>query len=309
MTATELPDGALPSPGAERQLHRRPDARAGAGDDRARRRAARHGAPVHDELHRQQALSGHRARLGDVRHAGSERSGEAGRDDEPSTPLHAPRRRVRAAAVRRRHRRAVHRRRRRTGSAAVRRARQPHRAEARAADDRDLDRQRQRRRAGQPARARVRHDDRTLRRVRRDGGAAAGGEAVRRAAHARSRRAGDDGVQLGRVGGAEHGVVSPRVVPPRAVVLGNVRESAVATERGDAARRVGVPRAADPEQPGQAAADLDARRRPRPVQPERDARRDARLGRGERAHGARARGEGVSVPVPFHGTRGTAIAR
>ena len=60
----------------------------------------------------------------------------------------------------------------------------------------------------------------------------------------------DDGVQLRRVGGADHGVVSPGVVSPRAVLLGHVRQPAVAAERGDAARRLGVPRAADSEQPG-----------------------------------------------------------
>ena len=180
---------------------------------------------------------------------------------------------------------------------ALHRARQPDRAEARARDDRDLHRQRQRRCAGQPARPRVRHDVGTLRGVRRDGSAAAGREAVQRAAHEGPGRPRDDGVQFRRIGGADHGVVSPRVVSPRAVLLGHVRQPAVAAERGDAARRLGVPRAADSEQPGEADSHLDAGRRSRPVQPERDARQHARLGGGQRAHGPGARGEGLSLPV------------
>ena len=66
-------------------------------------------------------------------------------------------------------------------------------------------------------------------------------------------------------------------------LLRHLREPAVAAERRDAARRVGVPRAPDPEQPGQADPDLDGGRRPRPAQPERHARRHARLGRRQRA--------------------------
>ena len=51
----------------------------------------------------------------------------------------------------------------------------------------------------------------------------------------------DDGRQLGRIGGADHGVVSPRAVSPRADLLGHLREPAVAVEPRDAGRRVGVP--------------------------------------------------------------------
>ena len=58
---------------------------------------------------------------GHVRHAGSERSREADRDDQPSGAVHAPGRGLRAEAVRPRHRRAVHRRRRRPGHAALHR--------------------------------------------------------------------------------------------------------------------------------------------------------------------------------------------
>ena len=115
-----------------RKLHHRPDAQPRAGDDGAGRRAAGHGLQLHDELGRQQDLSGHRARRRHVRHARSDRSREADRDDQPSGSLHAPRRRLRAEAIRPRHGRAVHRRRRRARSAAVHGARQPDRAEARA---------------------------------------------------------------------------------------------------------------------------------------------------------------------------------
>ena len=58
------------------------------------------------------------------------------RDDQPSGAVHAPGRGVCAQAVRSRHGRALHRRRRWARPAAVHGARQPDRAEARAADDR-----------------------------------------------------------------------------------------------------------------------------------------------------------------------------
>ena len=74
-------------------------------------------------------------------------------------------------------------------------------------------------------------------------------------------------------------------------------------ERRDAARRVGVPRAPDPEQPGEADSHLDGSRRPRSVQPERHARRHARLGGRQREHGQRARGEGLSLPVRLRAQR------
>ena len=56
-------------------------------------------------------------------HAGSERSRQADRDDQPSGALHAARGRLRAEAIRPRHGRAVHRRRRWSGPAAVHGAR------------------------------------------------------------------------------------------------------------------------------------------------------------------------------------------
>ena len=64
-----------------------------------------------------------------------------------------------------------------------------------------------------------------------------------------SRRARDHGRQLRRVGGVDHGLVSPGALSPRADLLGHVREPAVAAELRDAARRVGIPRTPDPEQP------------------------------------------------------------
>ena len=60
-------------------------------------------------------------------------------------------------------------------------------------------------------------------------------------AHEKPRRAGDDGLQFRRGGGAEHGVVSPGALPPGAVVLRHLREPAVAAERRDAAWRLGIP--------------------------------------------------------------------
>ena len=159
------------------QLHRRPHAQSRARDAGAGRRATGDDLQPDDELGGQQDLPGHRARPGNVRHAGPERPREADRDDQPPRTLHAEGRRLRSEAVRARHGRAVHRRRRRARSVAVHDARQPDRAEARARHDRDLDRQRQRRRTGQPARARIRHDVGPLRGVRRDRSAAAGREA------------------------------------------------------------------------------------------------------------------------------------
>ena len=78
----------------------------------------------------------------------------------------------------------------------------------------------------------------------------------------------------------------PELLSPRADLLGHVREPAVAAEPRDAARRVGVPRAPDPEQPAEADSHLDGSRRSRSAQPERDARQHARLGRRQREHGA-----------------------
>ena len=69
---------------------------------------------------------------GHVRHGRSERPREARRDHQPSRALHAPRRGLRAQAIRPRHRRAVHRRRRWTRPAAVHGARQSDRPETRA---------------------------------------------------------------------------------------------------------------------------------------------------------------------------------
>ena len=65
---------------------------------------------------------------------------------------------------------------------------------------------------------------------------------------------------------------------------------------GVPARRVGVPRHADPEQPGQADPHLDARERARQSlrRPGGDL---AQLGAGERPHGRGAQGQGLQVPV------------
>ena len=163
--------------------------------------------------------------------------------------------------------------------------------------DRHLDRQRQRRRAGQPARPRIRHDVGPLRGVRRGGSAAARRARMPRDADEGSRRARDHGRQLRWIGGVDHGLVPPGAVSPRADLLRHLREPAMAAERRNAARRVGVPRAPHPEQPAEADSHLDGGRRPRPAQSQRHARRHARLGRGEPAHGPRARGQRLSLSV------------
>ena len=170
----------------------------------------------------------------------------------------------------------------------------------------DLDRQRQRRRAGQPARPRVRHDVRPLRAVRRVRSAAAGGEAVQRQADQRSECPGHDGLQLGRFRRVGDGLVSHRSVPPRADLLRHVRQSAVALQPGDAGRRVGISPDPDSEQPRETDPHLDARQRPGQLQRER---RHARLGAGQSAHGqghwpARA----TSTSSSSRAMRATAIA-
>ena len=63
-------------------------------------------------------------------------------------------------------------------------------------------------------------------------------------------------------------------------------------------RGLGLPRDANPEQPQEAHPAVHLRRRRGPAQPQRDARRDARLGRGQPPHGQGAEGQGLRVPVP-----------
>ena len=63
---------------------------------------------------------------------------------------------------------------------------------------------------------------------------------LQREAHEGSRRARDDGLQFRRVGGADHGLVPPRPVSPRAQLLRHVRQPAVAVQPRDAGRRLGV---------------------------------------------------------------------
>ena len=140
-----------------RQLHLRTGASSGARDDRPADGAPRRGPHLPDQLEREQDVPGHRA-CG--RHEARAQSVEPGQAHRPerARAIRAPGRGLCAAAVRARHGRPVHRRRRRPRPAPLHRPRQPDRAATRPGDDRDLDRQRQRRRAGQPARPRVRHD-------------------------------------------------------------------------------------------------------------------------------------------------------
>ena len=72
---------------------------------------------------------------------------------------------------------------------------------------------------------------------------------VQREADQGPRRPRHDGLQLRRLLRAHHGLVSPRALSPRAHLLRHFREPAVAAQRRDAARRVGIPRAPDPQQP------------------------------------------------------------
>ena len=114
--------------GRGRQFHHRAHPSAGARNDRAGGGAPGRRLQAHDELGRQQDLPGHRARPGDVRHAGSEQSREPDRDHEPSGALHAQRVGLRAEAVRARNGGALHRGRRWPGRAPLHDPRQPDRA-------------------------------------------------------------------------------------------------------------------------------------------------------------------------------------
>ena len=76
-----------------------------------------------------------------------------------------------------------------------------------------------------------------------------------------------------------------------------------------AGRRVGVSPHADSEEPGEADPHLDARGRSRPVQPERHARRHARLGGREPAHGqSRWRTRATNISSSSRAIRDIAIA-
>ena len=70
------------------------------------------------------------------------------------------------------------------------------------------------------------------------------------------------GRQFRRIGRARDGMVSPRVVSSRPHLLRNVRQSAVAVESGNPARRLGDPRTLDSKQPPKADPHLDGGRRP-----------------------------------------------
>ena len=75
------------------------------------------------------------------------------------------------------------------------------------------------------------------------------------------------------------------------------------------ARRMGISRTPDPEQPGQAAANLDGSRRPRPFQSECHARQHARLGRRQREHGQGAgRQRAITTSSSSPATPATATA-
>ena len=176
-----------------RELHPRPYPQPRAGDVREGRRAAWPSLRIHHGIEGQQDLSRHRARAQHLCPAGSRGRQQADRQ-QPSCSLHTPGGGVCPQAVCPRHGGAIHRRGGWTGPDVVHGARQSDRRETRAGDDCDLYRQWQRRRPGQPARTGVRHDVRPVRGVRREGGAAAGGEAIQRQTDQGSRGPGDDGL-------------------------------------------------------------------------------------------------------------------
>ena len=89
----------------------------------------------------------------------------------------------------------------------------------------------------------------------------------------------------------------------------HVCEPAVAPERRDRWRCLGVSSSPHPWKPGEADSDLDGGWRPGSVQSERHARRHARLGRRQREHGEGARREETtSISSSLRATPGTAIA-
>jgi hypothetical protein len=100
-------------------------------------------------------------------------------------------------------------------------------------------------------------------------------EAIQREADEESRRPRHHRQQLRRIVRADHGLVSPRVVPPRAHLFRHLRESAMAAGSPNAAWRVGVSRELDPEQPQEAHPPLDGGRRQGPLQSQHHARRHA----------------------------------
>ena len=254
---------------------------------------------------RQQDLSRHRARAGHVRHARPEQSREAERHHQPPAPVHAQGRGLRPEAIRAGHGGAVHRRRGRARPAAVHGARQPDRAEAGAGDDRDLDRQRQRRRPGQPARARIRHDV-----------AASTRSSSRRKCCRWSRskcnvkltKDPDGRATMGCSSGGSCAIIMawyhPELYHRVLTLLGHVREPAVAAQPRDAAAARGsftstlIPNSpAKPLRIWMEVGDRDL------LQPERHARRHARLGAGEREHGQGAGGQGLPLPVRLRAKR------
>ena len=96
-----------------------------------------------------------------------------------------------------------------------------------------------------------------------NGSAAAGGRRMQREADQRSRRPRHHGRQFRRVVRPDHGLVSPRAVSPRADLFRHLRQPAVARQPGDAARRLGISRTPDSQQPGQADPHLDGSGRSR----------------------------------------------
>jgi len=88
-------------------------------------------------------------------------------------------------------------------------------------------------------------------------------------------------------------------LPPRPHLFGHLRQSTVAFESRDPARRMGVSRTPYPGESSQGDSNLDRSGRQRLTQSECHARRYARLGRRQRKHGESARRQRLSLPVCF----------
>ena len=276
--ATELPDGAVPPARRVRQLHHRADAQSGARDDGEARRAPGHGPQLRDELGRQQDLSGHRREQGTF--GTPDPNNPAKLDVTTSRP--APYTRRVAVYVPKQYV---------PGTVA------PFIVGADGPDPllfTALDNLIAQKRVPVMIAISIGNGSGDAQGSQRgleyDTMSGQYAEFVETEvlplvekqynvqAHQGSGRARDDGMQLRRPRRDVDGVVSHRSVPSRAELLGHLREPAVALQSGDAGWRVGISPNADSEQPGEADAHLDACRRPRPLESERDARRHARLG-------------------------------
>ena len=292
--ATELPDGAVPS------VDKIGNFILGPTHPPAAEMTVKDGVPhgdrsqLHDELDRQQDLSRDRSRARYPCDGRSDRSRQAHRQQRPCS-LHAARRRVHPAAIRARHRRAVHRRGRWTRSAVVHGPGQPDRTEARARDDRDLDRRTAAamRKAASAAwnTTRCRDSTRSLSKPR----------CCRSSKNNTTCRLTKDPNARATMGCSSGGSAALAMAWYRndlyhrvLTYSGTYVNQQWPVQPRDAGRRVGISQKPDPEEPGEADPHLAARQRSRQLQRKR---RHARLGARQPAHGQSAGRKGLQVPV------------